>query len=273
MLYSSERFTQLFDLDHIADTAIQTNIGKYRCKTIKSGRFLECEIFPLWNTANEIRKAKQQLTRKAQQALNEKNSRKRLERKLNANFDEKDCCVTLTYAGDFVPDADQARKDMQNYIRRIRAYRRKHGLCEMKYIYVVEYANADGVPKRVHHHVVMSGMPRDDIERLWGKGYANCRRLQPNEYGLKALSRYMTKQNKGGKRWCSSKNLAEPIVTTSDTRISRRKVECMVADFTQEPKKILERMYKNYTFTNCEIKRSDFVAGVYIYAKLRKETQ
>lgn len=271
-MHSSERYMQLFT--DTASGAIATNhtaVGRYRCKTIKAGKMLECEIFPIWNTANEVRKAKHHITRAEQIALNERNARKRLERRLNTNFTEDDCCVTLTYAGDFVPDADQARRDMQNYIRRIRTYRRKHGLSEMKYIYVIEYADADGVPKRVHHHVVMSGMPRDEIERLWGKGYANCRRLQPNEYGYEALSRYMTKQSKGGKRWCSSKNLKEPIVTTSDTRISRRKVERMIVDFITEPKAIFEKLYRGYTFTDCEIRYSKFVAGAYIYTRMRKE--
>lgn len=271
MQQGSERYLQLFT-ENVVGAVNHENVSRYRRKTIKAGKMLECEIYPIWNTGNEARKVKQHITRAEQAALNARNARKRLERRLNANFTEDDCCVTLTYAGDFVPNVDQARRDMQNYIRRLRTYRRKHGMCEMKYIYVIEYADADGVPKRVHHHVVMSGMPRDEIERLWGKGYANCRRLQPNEYGLEALSRYMTKTSNGGKRWCCSKNLKEPTVTVSDTRVSCRKVARMIADFATEPRTILEQMYKGYVYTNCEIKRSSYVAGAYIYARLRKET-
>lgn len=80
-MHSSERYMQLFT--DTASGAIATNhtaVGRYRCKTIKAGKMLECEIFPIWNTANEVRKAKHHITRAEQIALNERNARKRLER-------------------------------------------------------------------------------------------------------------------------------------------------------------------------------------------------
>ena len=43
----------------------------------------------------------------------------------------------------------------------------------MKYAYVIEFGGKDGRRKRVHHHVIMSGMDRDKAEALWnGRGYA-----------------------------------------------------------------------------------------------------
>ena len=78
---------------------------------------------------------------------------------------------------------------------------------DLKYIYVIEFENGEGRKKtRVHHHVIMSGMNRDAAERLWTNGWANTRRLQPDEYGLEAPARYIVKDPKGKKAVeCKSK--------------------------------------------------------------------
>ena len=81
---------------------------------------LEVEIFPIWNTQNEVREAKKHTTREAQKNLNDKNAKKKFIRKINANFTEEDLCVTLTYSNGFVPDEEQARRDIRNYLRRVR---------------------------------------------------------------------------------------------------------------------------------------------------------
>ena len=211
-------------------------------------------------------------TREAQKNLNDKNAKKKFIRKINANFTEEDLCVTLTYSNGFVPDEEQARRDIRNYLRRVREYRRKNGLPELKYAYVIEFGGKDGRRKRVHHHVIMSGMDRDKAEALWnGRGYANARRLQPDDYGLEALARYMTKEPNGGKRWAASKNLVDPKITEADTKISRRKVEQMAEDFEAKPAAIFAALFPEYSFNECAVRYSDFVAGAYIYAKLHRK--
>ena len=277
--YSAERYESLFELkpDGVngADNVIRADEpGRYRCKTIKHGDQLDVELFPLWNTAAEVRRAKSAVTRKAQAALNEKNARKRLVRKINANFTAADLELTLTYADEHVPDLEGARRDMQNYIRRVKRYRRAQGLPEIKYVYVIEYADAEGGPKRVHHHVIMSGMDRDAAEKLWGKGRANSARLQPDEYGLEGIARYITKslpRFKSEKRWVCSKNLVEPTVTIADTKISRRKAARLAHDAEAYGKDLFEHLYPGYAFTDVEIKSSAYVAGVYIYARMRRK--
>ena len=275
--FSAERYESLFELpvDGVngADNVLRPGaVGKYRCKTVKHGDQLDVEIFPIWNTAAENRRAKAAVTRKAQAALNEKNARKRLIRKINANFTSADLELTLTYA-DGVPDLEGARRDMQNYIRRVKRYRKAQGLPELKYVYVIEYAGEDGEPKRVHHHVIMSGMDRDEAERLWGKGRANSARLQPDENGLEGLAKYITKtipRFKSEKRWASSKNLVEPTVTVADTKISRRKAARLAHDADAYGKELFEHLYPGYLFNDIEIKASAYVAGAYIYARMRR---
>ena len=276
--YSAERYEALFDqaVDGIngADNALRPDEpGRYRCKTIKAGDQLECEIYPLWSTAAEAGKAKRAARPEAIAAQNEKNARKRLIRRINANFTAADIELTLTYAGDHVPDLPEARRDMANYIRRVKRWRKAHGLPELKYVAVIEYQGEDGEPKRVHHHVIMSGMDRDEAERLWGKGRANSARLQPDEHGLEGLARYITKslpRSKSEKRWVCSKNLVEPTVTVADTKITRRKAARLAHDADAYGKELFERLYPGYTFTDVEIKASAYVAGTYIYVHMRR---
>jgi hypothetical protein len=114
-------------------------------------------------------------------------------------------------------------------------------------------------------------MDRDEAERLWGKGWANCKRLQPDEYGLEAVARYMIKNPKGNKRWCASKNLVEPREYIADKKLSRRRVEQMAREVEDAPRAIFEKLFPEYAFTDCTVKRSEFVAGAYVYARMRRK--
>lgn len=278
MPYNSAKYEFLFDRsEEITEAAFERlrhrDVFRYRARTIKAGNVLEVEIYPIWNTQTEAHKAKKAATREAQRNLNDRNAKKKLIRKINANFTEEDLCITLTYANGFVPDEEQARRDIRNYIRRVREWRRKNGLPELKYVYVIEYGGEDGRRKRVHHHVIMSGMDRDVAEALWnGRGWANSRRLQPDDYGLEALARYMTKEPNGGKRWAASRNLVDPKVTVADTKISKRKVEEMAQDFDAIPAAIFSKLFPDYVFNDCTVKYSDFVAGAYVYARMHRKT-
>ena len=277
MQYNSAKYEFLFDRsEEITEAAFERlrhrDVFRYRARTIKAGNMLEVEIYPIWNTQTEAHKAKKAATREAQKNLNDRNAKKKLIRKINANFTEEDLCTTLTYKNGFVPDEEQARRDIRNYLRRVREWRRKNGLPELKYVYVIEYGGGDGRRKRVHHHVIMSGMDRDVAEALWqGRGWANSRRLQPDDYGLEALARYMTKEPNGGKRWAASRNLVDPKITVADTKISKRKVEEMAQDFDAMPAVIFGKLFPDYVFNDCTVKYSDFVAGAYVYAQMHRE--
>lgn len=81
----------------------------------------------------------------------------------------------------------------------------------------------------------------------------------------------MTKELNGGKRWAASKNLVDPKITEADTKISRRKVEQMAEDFEAKPAAIFAALFPEYSFNECAVRYSDFVAGAYIYAKLHRK--
>lgn len=272
--YSSRDYECLFDLENqitIADLLRHDDVLRYRTKTITSGPVVECEIYPIWKHQSEIKRASENRTPLAQKALNEKNAKKRLIRKINANFTDQDVACHMTYAGE-APDLEQARKDVQNYIRRIKDYRRKNGMSEIKYVYVIEFDDGESgnKPKRIHQHVIMSGMDRDIAQSMWTKGRANCDRLQQDEYGYEALARYMLKDPKGKKRWSGSKNLAEPIETIADHKVTVRQVERIATQMEEQAGKIFASKFPSCNILDITVKRSDRVAGAYVYAKMRK---
>jgi hypothetical protein len=76
---------------------------------------------------------------------------------------------------------------------------------------------------------------------------------------------------KDSKKWGYSLNLVKPTITVSDTKISRRKALELADDAEAFGAHIFGRHYPGYIFDNCEVKVSDFVSGVYVYAQLHKE--
>ena len=114
-----------------------------REKNIISGAMYEAEFYPIFPNGRRIptsgRKAKSRPSSKEQANLNDKNARKKIVRLVNANFGKGDIVVHGTYRDDEMPSCEaECRKHIQNYIRRIKRYRKKEGLPEMKYIYVIE---------------------------------------------------------------------------------------------------------------------------------------
>lgn len=286
MPYSSEEYIGLFQRgvletetrEEKIENLRHKDVMRYRTKTYKSGTLLECEIFPIWRHPKEATRArKAQLTRSAQLAVNARNTRKKIIRYVNNNFDDRDLWGTFGYDDTNLPDTpEQAHKDLVNFLRRIKRLRIKEQLSPLRYIYVTEYKAEDGAAIRVHHHIVMSGdMDRDAIEKLWkGGAYPQTRRLRVKEdSGLTGLASYIAKGGKNQKRWGHSANLKMPVPTIADHKITRRQAEKMVLDH-EVAQKVFGKAYPEYAISNMETKLSDFVAGAYIYVMMyRHENQ
>lgn len=220
---------------------------------IESGNMFEVEFYPVFSDGRRIpdRAPKTKLSCEAQKKLNLKNARKKFVRLINTNFTRRDIVVHGTYRDREMP-ADEAgvRKDIKNYIDRIRRWRRRRGLPELKYVYVIEAkVSARTGVLRWHFHMVLSGMDRDTAEQMWGHGdYTNADRLQPGEKGCEALAKYMTKCPMGSKRWAGSRNLDKPTVHgPRDGKIS----ESWLARLAQQrldDRGYWENRYKGYRF-------------------------
>ena len=252
-------------------TEIRVGQMGYRTRTIKAGPRLEVEIYPIFGRekSGRLRAAKHNLTPEAVQRNNEERSRRKLIQWIDANFCEKDYHVTLTYAGT-PPAYDQARKDVKNFLRAVKRKREQRGLDELKYVYTIE-DEQDGKRKRIHIHAIMNGgISREELEQIWGQGYANADNLQPDENGLEAIARYITKQQKNRRKWARSRNLTRPKVRGSDTKVSNARVRRLAVDFPNSAKEIMERLYPNYTHTRTIMRFSDVVDGAYIRCVMRR---
>ena len=243
----------------------------YREKRIYSGKYLEVEIYSISKKErNKKRKRKQKESLTKQKNLNDKNAKKHLIRLVNANFTDNDLAVHLTYDNKNLPSSeDEARKDVANYLRRIKGYRKRKGYPELKYIAVVEYKDQEvGKSIRLHHHIIMNGeVDRDTVEGMWKKGRANADRLKADEFGYEALARYITKDPKGKKRWSQSKNLKQPVIKINDYKYSRRKVYELFKE--KGNAREFENLYPGYIYTNSETPIND-ITGTAVYIKMRK---
>ena len=258
-------------------------VGKmgYRRRTTVSGPRIDAEVFPVFGRGQkgEIRRAKSQVTREAQQRANDERSRIHLIQLVEANFSEKDVAIGLDYAGQ-APKPERIDKDIRNFIARVKRARAKAGLPELKYIYAI---GGDEMPargysgKRPHVHMIMNGgIGRDELETIWKHGRANCDRLQPREDGLGGIAVYFTRQKQdrpekpGVRKWRGSRNLKQPVRRSRDARMPNSRVRRIAYDFRNQAKDVMERLYPGYVFQDCTVRYSDVVDGVYIRCVMRR---
>ena len=250
--------------------------GMHYCtKTEKAGDTLVLTVYPILGRSDRAKAeaARKAMSRERQTRYNRERARRRLALLMDANFGKNDLHVTLTYRGT-PPDYEQARKDVRNYLRAVKRMREKAGLPEMKYIYVIEEEGGDGEKRRIHVHLMMTGgVSREALEEKWGRGYANCDRLQPEEgTGLLELARYFTKvtMEKHRRAWSASKNLRQPRTTVSRTRMSNARVRRLCQEMPGSAVEVLGKLYPGYKVGAVEPYVSDWIPGVYLRIRLRR---
>lgn len=245
----------------------------YKTRTIHCGDAIEVEAFPIYRQIypDASRMKERQRSTLSMQRCNDKRAELHFRRKAETNFNRNDYFLTLTYKGT-APTMAQAAKDFKNFIARVNRRRKKKGLPSCRYMAVLEAGNKNG---RAHHHVLMDGgLSRDELEEIWGKGYANCDRLKPDGDGLKAVCKYMLKaagteqRQKDQKRWTCSRNLKEPKITESLHRVTKRQAARIACDAELQGEGIMKKLYPGRVLTELEVRRSDWIAGAYIFARL-----
>jgi uncharacterized protein (DUF1330 family) len=185
-----EIYTQI-SIDNHLEALRDKGVGRYRCKTIISGTTLELEIYSLPKPQKGQRSMPEKPSRQTQINLNNANKQKLVMRLVNANFTSNDMWATLDYKTAYTPQSEEkAYKNIKNYIRRLKRHTKKHGLAELKYIYVTEWVQNSKTGKiHAHHHIVMNFPDRDKAEEIWKVGFRpQTRRLQPDDYGLNGLA-------------------------------------------------------------------------------------
>jgi hypothetical protein len=256
---------------------------KSREKRIKSGRTLEVELYPV-DTTGRRRDFKHKLSSSAQAELNRKNSNKHLQRLLDTNFDENDYYCTFTYKDEQLPqDYKGVKRDVNNFLRRIRRARKKLNLAELKYVYIIEVIGRKRKHNNYHIHIVLSGgLDRQTIKTLWGKGNINkIDELQPNENGLESLSKYFSKQfkdenaPKGFHKYTPSRNLKQPeikVIENPKIAHTRSGIE-RIARERVDDKEYWARKYKGYRFVSCKPVYNEFNGWWYIYVRMQRQEE
>lgn len=266
------------DLDELfLEEMMKDRLGiHYATKTIISGKILEVEIYPIFKYKKDVPGITKDNS-KAQNNLNDKNSRKRYIRVVNENFGEGDFWITLTYTDNWYPSTEkQAINNFGNYIRRVNRLRRKKGLGNARYVYIIEWEDEPG-EKRCHFHVIMEqGIDRNTLEDMWDYAVINdTSRIHPNEEGITGLAAYMAdkKKKKGKRRWIPSKNLRKPKESVRHYRPGKRKVEKMVRDY-EEIREFFEkeRKWDGYQFVDAEVFYNKFNCAFYIRIKARERS-
>lgn len=282
-------------------------VGGICTHTLRAGEMLEVKAFPILKIdAGARREAKRRRSSAAQQELNHRNSWRWKMALLEANFGVGDIILHPTYAYRRIDpgfenredvrrelkesgcpmDDEEARKKIQLLIRRIRRRIAKKGgdVERFKYLYEIETTcepheeEINPLPAHYHAHMVVSScgvLTIEDINELWEYGYSHAQRVDMRYDGFKGFAKYITKKAQKKRRgrslrWAHSKNLKKPVEKRSNRRISRRRAALMARDVQAHGREILEAIYSGYRVEEVEVKYSDFIAGAYIYARLRK---
>ena len=159
-------------------------------------------------TRGEKRKAKCNPTPAAVAKVNYRNRCRVLTAKLNHNFSGGDLHVVLTYAD--VPSEDQAKKDLDKFLRNMRTLYRKNDK-ELKWVAVTEYKHT-----RIHHHVVIGCRDLNLICRYWLHGHVKTAVLDDSG-NYQKLAEYLLKE--------TEKTFREP---DSPTKNRYRAATCVI---------------------------------------------
>ena len=274
-----------------------------RTVTWRAGRQLEIACYPITRLTGEAtREAKRRRSTPAMAKVNARNTERHIMRLMEANFPEGASVVTGTYAypspGDYgmmdvramaaeysarrLPWSwERVRKDVRNWLARLRRRVIKCGgdpARDFRWIVRIEESKEPplpGIPAKFHFHAVVDGPGLDDqtVKAFWEErhGMAHVDPLSKADDKVAGLARYFTKQKTGGRWWSHSRNLIDPPPRVSDRKVSRRRLARLAANVIADGREILEKLYPGYRLAEAPTVRfSDFVAGAYIYARMRR---
>ena len=230
---------------------------------------MEVEHYPVFTSHIRRRGPKRKPTSETMKRHNDIVAKRKLIRLAHTNFTPDDIRFDLTYNAQNYPEsAEAAQKQMQLFLRRLRRYRKKNDLPDLKYIGVTEIGKRG---LRFHHHLLLNcgDMTARALAELWGKGYTTIKPLQFNDTGIVDLAKYFVKEPILGKRWIASKNLQQPIEQIADGRISAKRINefCCSAEDNRED---IEKLYKGYRLSEIKPLFNDVNGAYYFTVLMRK---
>ena len=232
------------------------------------GEYMDADIYPVFQKPGARRK-RCKPTSEIQAKLNQRNAEKKLTRLVHNNFTENDIALHLTYRNGEEPENEaDALRVLGNFIKRLKRRYKKAGK-ELKYISCTEYGKKT---ERVHHHLIINGgYDRDEIEKLWGRGYANSKRLQFEEDVVTGLARYIAKDKHCFKRWNQSRNLDIPEATQYDGRLNMDDIaEIKEAIDSKNAYQYFEERYPDFELVEAVYTQNNINRGIYIHFEMRR---
>lgn len=195
-------------------------------KRIQSGELLEVERYFCTRDGRKIPRGENVGdTPEDMGAVNERNSRKLLNRLIHCNFSGKAGSLLLLLTHDHFLTEAEAYREERNFIARLNRAREKKGQEPARWIAVTEKQG------RWHHHVILDGgMTLEELKELWGdRGLMSVSPLRDTDT-YEELAKYLTEahkppkgkpledslkpeRQKGRRRWHASRNLARPVIT------------------------------------------------------------
>ncbi len=164
------------------------------------------------------RAAKSFATSKAQQRVNQQNSKIKLAMKIGGNFGPGDLFVTPTFAPEHLPATyAELQEKVRGFYDVLRTVRRKQGK-ETKYIYAPHHTEKI----RWHVHSLINAVGPEDwetIKSLWPWVKVHIKRIEDTKHSTPdAMAGYLIggweDRPNSARAWCASTNLEKVVATT-----------------------------------------------------------
>ena len=99
----------------------------YRRRITVAGPRMECEIYPVFgrNDEQRARAARKNITPDKQKRLNRQRAERYFTQLADENFTGQDIELTLTYKKHYQPDYERCKKDVRNFLDRLKRYRKR----------------------------------------------------------------------------------------------------------------------------------------------------
>lgn len=280
--YAAERYEELYDREigeqEYAEAVKEKRVKVYRARSTRAGGVLDINIGAVWNAKGEAARAK--AAKRAQnpeviERRNERETERRIEGLLNANFGTGDLAIVLT----FKDTETDPRKALRWYLGKLKKEMKAEGK-ELRYLYMIETADRDGEALRRHIHMFLpKEAGRERAEQLWrGRyGIANATRLEADENGLSGFAKYVQKAKRTvrkARRWAGSRNLKKPEVRRSvrlpGGKQLTKKLVYEIVSGQRDARQLFENAYKGWRLIRFEVRGSDYAAGVYLDVRMTR---
>ncbi len=171
---------------------------------IVSGKFLEIIRHKYYGNYDELLKSRKKPRNKERKLSTEKQKRKNIEncklkvkRLMHCNFkNQEDLFLSITFEDKNNITEKIALKRLSNFLRRLKYFRIKKEMVELKYIWCMGLDKKDGL----HFHLIINKIGLDDLRRIWEKTECAGRfQVSSLKYdattGLKETARYFIEDN------------------------------------------------------------------------------